>query len=120
MQQTCNLHKALDFDSSWPLLEEAVQMGDGISKAEVRDAIKTGEFSFFSREKSAAVTAADGSTLRIGLAGGDIEELMDIEEEITVYAANNGFKRVEIMGRPGWERTLDGYEKIAILLRKEL
>lgn len=46
MQQTCNLHKALDFDSSWPLLEEAVQMGDGISKAEVRDAIKTGEFSF--------------------------------------------------------------------------
>tara|TARA_R100000808_G_scaffold24123_1_gene54797 strand:+ start:1628 stop:1915 length:288 start_codon:yes stop_codon:yes gene_type:complete len=95
-------------------------MGDGISKEEVRDAIKVGEFSFFSREKSAAVTAADGTTLRIGLAGGDIEELLDIEEEITVYAMNNGFERVEIMGRPGWERALDGYERVAILLRKEL
>jgi pyruvate/2-oxoacid:ferredoxin oxidoreductase beta subunit len=120
MQQMFNLYKGLDFDSAWPLLERAVQMGDGISKAEVRDAIKEGKFSFFSRKKSAAITAADGATLRIGLAGGDIDELLDIEEEITVYAMNNGFKQVEIMGRPGWERTLDGYEKVAILLRKEL
>ena len=91
-------------------------MGDGIQKEEVRQALHTGEFSFFSRENSAAIVAADGDTLRIGLAGGDIYELLEFE----IYARAEGFERLEIMGRPGWERVLEGYEKVAVLMRKEL
>tara|TARA_R100000315_G_scaffold48802_1_gene23110 strand:- start:577 stop:864 length:288 start_codon:yes stop_codon:yes gene_type:complete len=95
-------------------------MGDGIQKEEVRQALHSGEFSFFSRENSAAIVAADGDTLRIGLAGGDIYELLEIETEIEIYARAEGFERLEIMGRPGWERVLEGYEKVAVLMRKEL
>ena len=116
----CSTSLALDFDSAWPLLERAVQMGDGIEREEVRQALHTGEFSFFSRENSAAIVAADGNTLRIGLAGGDIHELLEIETEIEIYAKTEGFDRLEIMGRPGWEKVLEGYEKVAVLLRKEL
>ena len=120
MLQMSSISPGLDFDSAWPLLERAVQMGDGIQKEEVRQALHTGEFSFFSRENSAAIVAADGDTLRIGLAGGDIYELLEIETEIEIYARSEGFERLEIMGRPGWERVLEGYEKVAVLLRKEL
>ena len=95
-------------------------MGDGIQKEEVRQALHSGEFSFFSRGNSAAIAAADGNTLRIGLAGGDIYELLEIESEIEIYAKAEGFERLEIMGRPGWERVLEGYEKVAVLMRKEL
>ena len=115
-----NIKVALDFDSAWPLLNEAVQMGDGIKYSEVSEGLKTGHFSFFSREHSAAITASDGETLRIGLAGGDLNELFEIEKEIPKYAITNGYKRVEIMGRPGWEKALKGYDKVAVLLRREL
>ena len=74
-----NIKVALDFDSAWPLLNEAVQMGDGIKYSEVSEGLKTGHFSFFSREHSAAITASDGETLRIGLAGGDLNELFEIQ-----------------------------------------
>ena len=115
-----NIKVALDLDNAWPLLEEAAQMGDGIKYAEVKEALNNGEFAFFSREHSAAITASDGDTLRIGLAGGDLNELFEIEKEITNYAIVNGYKRVELMGRPGWEKALKGYDKVAVLLRREL
>ena len=46
--------------------------------------------------------------------------MFEIEKEITNYAITNGYKRVEIMGRPGWEKALKGYDKVAVLLRREL
>ena len=27
---------------------------------------------------------------------------------------------IEIIGRPGWEKALEGYDKIAVILRKEV
>ena len=111
---------ALDFDEAWPLLQEAAQMGDGVKYDEVKEGLKTGEFAFFSKERSAAITASAGKTLRIGLAGGDLNELCEIEKEIVHGAIEKGYEKVEIMGRPGWEKVLTGYEKVAVLLRRKL
>jgi len=37
-----------------------------------------------------------------------------------VYAKEHGFTNVEIIGRPGWERVLKGYDRAAVLLRKQI
>ena len=115
-----NIKMALEFDEAWPLLNSAAQTGDGIKYEEVKKGLETGEFMFFSRDNSAAVTASAGDTLKIGLAGGKLKELLDIEKEITQYAIINGYKHLEILGRPGWEKSLKQYKKVAVLLRRTL
>jgi len=110
----------MTFEQAWPLLEEAANIGDFVTKEETIEGLRSGAFSLFTREKSAAVTADMWPTLRIGLAGGDMSELLEIEEEIVVYAKEHGFTNVEIIGRPGWERVLKGYDRAAVLLRKQI
>lgn len=110
----------LDFDSAWPLLEEAAVLGEGIEKEEVREALREGSATFFSHGTSAAVAFDFWPVLRIGLAGGDLCELIQVEAEIWCYAKAHGYEFLDILGRPGWERALDGYEKKAVLLRKEI
>ena len=72
----------LSFEQAWPKLDLAASIGDEITKEEAEQGLRDGVFSFFSRENSAAIVASYGDTLRIGVAGGDLDELQDIEEEI--------------------------------------
>lgn len=109
----------LSFEEAWPKLNEAAGIGDEITKEEAILGLRDGTFSFFSREKSAALVAAYGDALRIGIAGGDLDELKEIETEVHEYARQMGFKYIDIIGRPGWERVLPGYNRVAVLLRKE-
>ena len=107
-------------DNIWSQLQPATLAFENVSRDEIENGIENGDFQLFLSENSAAVTCAFGKSLRIGLAGGDIIELLDIEQHICDYARLNDFDSVEIIGRPGWERVLDGYRRIAVLLRKEL
>ena len=66
------------------------------------------------------MTASIKNTLRIGLAGGDIKDLIEIEKAIIKFAKSRYYNCVDILGRGGWERALPGYEKKAVLLRKEI
>jgi hypothetical protein len=108
----------LSFSEAWPKLNEAAGIGDEITKEEAEAGIRDGSFSFFSRDNSAALVAAHGDALRIGIAGGDLDELREIEREIYEYARQNNFAYVDIIGRPGWERVLPNYDRVAVLLRK--
>ena len=109
----------LSFSEAWPKLEEAAGLGDELTKKEAEQGIEDGSFSFFSRKNSAALVADCGDALRIGIAGGDLDELKDIEKEVHKHARRMGFKFIDIIGRPGWERVLPGYSRIAVLLRKK-
>ena len=107
-------------DEMWGILAPSTEAYEDLQRKDVESGLLSGEFMLFRSPNSLAVTCAYGKSLRIGLAGGDLEELLDIEEEICSYARTNGFTRVEIIGRPGWERMLYGYRRTAVLLRKEL
>ena len=74
----------------------------------------------FEGVESAAVTCDFGESLRIGLAGGNLDELKELEKEICSFAKEQNYRFVEIIGRPGWERELTDYKRTAVLLRKEL
>ena len=107
-------------DNVWGWLQPATVAFENVSRSEVENGIASGDFQLFISEHSAAVTCAFGKSLRIGLAGGDLDELLDIEQDICDYALSHDFDSIEIIGRPGWERVLQGYRRTAVLLRKEL
>ncbi|WP_417814052.1 hypothetical protein [Thalassospira alkalitolerans] len=116
-----NMWLAMDFDAVWGVVSPAVDLADeGVTKEEVLQGLLEGSLLCFSLEKSAAiVTFARGGRLRVALAGGDLEELKLINEDILQYARDAGYRGVEIIGRPGWERALPDYEKAAIILRQD-
>ena len=110
----------LELEFAWPHLKEAAAVGDSMSKADALGGLMDGRFSLILRENSAALVSHGNGFLRIGMAGGDMEEMHSIEEEAVKYAKCFDYKYVEIVGRPGWERVLKGYERVAVVLRKEI
>jgi hypothetical protein len=107
-------------DYVWDLLLPSTENFESVDRQDVELGLDNGSFTLFQGERSAAVTCAYGESLRIGLAGGDLEELKEIEEKICSFAKDNEFRFIEIIGRPGWEKALTDYKKTAVLLRKEL
>lgn len=59
---------------------------------------------------------------RIWLASGDMDELVaDMLPQVEAWAASNGCRRVEIVGRRGWKRKLPDYcEAPQVVLHKEI
>jgi hypothetical protein len=57
---------------------------------------------------------------RIWLAGGKMDELINIYPDIQKWAKSKGCKKIEIIGRKGWERVFKDHKKVAVVLLKEL
>ncbi|MBS0359817.1 MAG: hypothetical protein JSR98_00445 [Proteobacteria bacterium] len=95
--------------------------------AQVRAAIDRGEAWFWSAPGSAlvAVVEADPADLRllIWLAGGDRRELEEmLLPQAEAWARERGCRRVLVIGREGWARTLrpKGYAPLARIIAKDL
>lgn len=86
--------------------------------------ILVGRAVFWPMERSAVVTQIHsypkGRVLRIWLAGGDLDELLHYLPAADGYAREQGCIAVELEGRVGWERVLEGYRKRRVVLSKEL
>ena len=83
-----------------------------------------GEMQLIAGENAAIVTQIIRyprlKTCLVVLAGGDLEEIKRKQPEFEVWAKTLGCSRVEIDGRDGWARALDGYHKARVVLQKEL
>jgi hypothetical protein len=108
----------------YPYLEEAVKMNGWITMDMVKELVTTGHMKLWARNNAVAATAEEDKLgkkiLTIVLAGGNLEELKDIESEIERYAIVNGFSEIYINGRKGWERALQGYKTHMVIMRKGL
>ena len=107
-------------DRVWKLLEPATAIADNISKEQIEKGLDDGTYQIFMDEKSVVITADYVDTLRIGLAGGELNSLKNLEKKIIKYAKEKKYKCVDILGRMGWEKSLKGYKKQAVLLSKEI
>ena len=108
-------------DEAWELLEPATKGFEDLKRSDVEIGLATGEYVLFETENSAAVASRVGNdTLRIGLAGGKLSELQILEQEIIEFAHRHSLPIVEIVGRQGWARALQGYTQIAVVLRKHI
>jgi len=109
------------------LLEKALERGRELHTIEdIEEVLDQGRAQFFDGEHSCMVVELlerNGTKYaHIWLAGGDLEELLDMEEYVCCWAKSLGCSFVSVDGRTGWERPLrhKNYTKVRVLLRKEL
>tara|TARA_B100000902_G_scaffold264479_1_gene250597 strand:- start:36 stop:416 length:381 start_codon:yes stop_codon:yes gene_type:complete len=57
---------------------------------------------------------------RIWLAGGEMDELLKVYPKIQEWAKYKKCKKIEIIGRKGWEKVFKDHKKEAVVLTKEL
>jgi len=107
-------------DEVWEVLEPAARMGEGFTKKDLENGINGHQCYLFTKNKSACVCIKIKNTLRIALGGGDLEDIRKIVEEIEEFAKQRHFNAVDIIGREGWGKVLEGYKKQAVHLRKEI
>jgi len=117
---------ANDFLRCWPWLAKALDLTGGThTQRDILDGTLDGSFQLWPSENAAALTEIVSypqmKTVRIFLAGGDLNELKETHEKIERWALKTiGARRLEICGRDGWLRALDGYKKICTTVAKEL
>ena len=92
---------------------------------DVVEGIKKGEYQFWSSKNSCVITTIDifprikQLTLIIG--AGDLEEIDNvIRPVLEEWAKSIKCDTLLIMGRPGWQRALEGYRRTAVVLEKRL
>ena len=107
-------------DTIWKILEPATETAERLTREELENGLKEGYYKLFTYKNSACVTAQINNSLRIGLGGGKIEEVKKIVVKIEKFAKKNKINYIDILGRIGWEKSLTGYKRKAVLLRKEI
>jgi hypothetical protein len=122
----------VSFEAEWarvaPWLEAALDhAGRTHSLADVEAAIRRGEARLWAGLRSALVAAVESDPgerrLLIWLAGGAREELeTDTLPLVEAWGRERGCRRVLVIGRAGWERTLKskGYAPLARIVAKDL
>ena len=113
-----------DFAAAAPHIASALEhCGNTHHLNDVYYLVLNNEAALFVGKKSAVVTQEIilpvGRQLHFWLAGGDLEELVDIEADVRAAAREKGIKRFSIVGRKGWRNKLPGYREAGILLTKE-
>ena len=117
-------------DDLWALrqeqLERALKRGhDPMPIGAVKELLLAGKAQIWFAENSTAVTRledrGDTRICEIWLAGGDLDELVELKDtHIEPWAKHMGASRMLIIGRKGWEKTLNDYNYASTVLIKEL
>lgn len=110
-----------------PWLEAALELSGGTHTLDdVVQAIIKGEMQFWPAPKGCAVTEIVNyprkKVLHIFLAGGEMEQIIDMDDSAVEFAKMNGCTGMSIAGRKGWKRVLKdkGYEETFTVLGKDI
>ena len=121
-----------DARSEWrrcrPWIEAALRRSHGTHGIEdIEAGILRGDFQFWARARSAAVTELNRfpklTALTFFLVGGDLRELTQaLEPQIVAWARRQGATKVIQFGRRGWLRVLEplGYRPLFAGFSKEI
>ena len=95
---------------SW--IEDALEYSGGTHDIDdIWEGIKNGTFLLWPAKESAAVTIfyvyPKKKILHIFLAGGKLEELLDMWDSMEIYAKATGCASLSVSGRKGWMRALE-------------
>ena len=108
------------------LIERALAEGYGqMNYADVVEGLKNGEYQFWSSENSCVITTIDVfprlKQLTVIIGAGDLREIDEIIRPVLEeWARHINCDTMLIMGRPGWQRALEGYKRTAVVLEKRL
>ncbi|HYE43415.1 MAG TPA: hypothetical protein VEA15_08480 [Caulobacteraceae bacterium] len=86
--------------------------------------VQAGEFHFWPGRRSAAVGELvrhpQRADYHVWLAGGELDELLEMERAASAFARALGCQRITLHGRRGWERVLKDYRPVFVALAKDL
>ena len=113
------------WDNCAPFIKAALTHANGThSLADVLLLIAEGKAQFWPFEDAAIVTEIvrypQRTILRFWLAGGKLETLLEAEPEVIEWSKKWGCDGVEIIGRRGWNRALNGYKSNSTIMVKDL
>jgi len=99
--------------------------GDTHTEHDILDLLRNDQAQFWPAENSAMITEIvgypNGNHCRIWLAGGEYDELRELERDRLIpWARSQGCRRIELVGRKGWARRLKDYKEVATVLAKEI
>lgn len=110
-----------------PWLQAALERAGGTHTiTDVVEAIAEGRMQFWPAPRGCAVTEIvkypSKKVLHIFLAGGELDQIVDMDSSAAEFARMNGCTAMTIAGRKGWARVLKdkGYEVAHTVLAKEL
>lgn len=110
-----------------PWLEAAIERTGGTHVLEdVVQAVIEGKMQFWPAPRGCAVTEIiafpQKKVLHIFLAGGEMDQIIDMDSSAVEFAKMNGCTGMSIAGRKGWSRVLKdkGYEEAYTVLTKDI
>lgn len=107
-----------------PLIQKALDHADEYDMGDVLHWLHTGAWQGWYTPNAVACTRIatfpKHRTCVVVLAAGKLDEIVQAEPGIADFARENGCKYVEIFGRKGWKRSLEGYTEQFTVLRKVL
>ncbi|HYE38227.1 hypothetical protein [Methylocaldum sp.] len=68
--------------------------------------VASGHAQLWPGESAAMVTRVIGDTLEVWLGGGDLKELLQLQDGVAAFGRSMGCSRATIEGRAGWGRVL--------------
>lgn len=92
----------------------------GQTTDDVRAAVESGEALFWPGKRSAVITELTRD-FHVWLAGGDLQEICEMNASAEAYARGMGCERMTVwQARPGWERALHhlGYRRQTVLVKE--
>lgn len=108
-------------------IEDALEYTKGTHTLDdIWNGVVRGDLQFWPGDKSAIITEIQiypqTKVMHIFLAGGDLEELLEMEKSVRAYAKTIGCNSMSISGRRGWLRIFerDGWKEICTTIAKEL
>jgi len=106
------LYSELDRCKKW--IEDALAYGGGTHDFEdVVEGVLSGHMQLWSAETACAITEIivfpKKKVLHVFLAGGSMEEIVNMNESARVWGEAQGCQNMTIAGRKGWEKVLKGH-----------
>ena len=116
-----------EFMRCQPYIKAALEYTKGTHNIrDIWDGIVTGNFQLWPGEKSAVVTELQifpgKKVMHIFLAGGDLDELLEMERSVRAFAVTIGCNSMSISGRRGWVKIFKGdeWQEVCTTIAKEL
>ena len=110
-----------------PWLQAALDLsGDTHTWDDIVSGIYSGQMQFWPAERGCAVTEIvtypRKKVLHIFLAGGEMDQIVDMDDSATEFAKAQGCSALTIAGRKGWKKVLEhkGYKEQFTTLAKEI
>ena len=108
-------------------IEDALEYSGGTHDfKDIVDAVLSGQMHLWAGDKCCTVTLftvyPKKRFLHVFLAGGDLDEILEIEKSMVEFAKHNDCDGLTLSGRVGWKKVLRdiGWNEQLLMLRKEI